>query len=494
MTSRAEKEKARRALKRQEMGEEAYKAEQTRKRRERRQRARTTQEPTQEPTQEIKQEPRRSKTPQRPTQRTPPPERQTLDEKECYLLLSKKYNLTPKIPSRDTEQYKQTMKRLKRIKQERLDKQNEADDEEIKRAMERKQMRNQTQDIKQREIKQKEIKTKYKFDPAEALRILNVKDDEATEKTLKMYLSNINIIHKLMNKGKDWKKLNDYKFLVDVEKVIRAIDEKYNNSATASKYINSITSILKRHTQSGYKTIYNKYSKINDERKKALQATAQENKLSVRELKNYVKWDDIIKEPYTLKAGKLKASNILYVLYVAIPPRRAEYRTLYYTNDPNPKDKTKNYLVMEGFQPVKLILNDYKTAKTYGQYTADLRNNEMFKFWGEQQKIFYRRYGNPNDTQLLPDDEKIRPVFPSEKGKDSKTESKEPFITPATYINRVKQEFQQGNKKPSINLLRHSFITYTRQKQNLSISQKKAIAEQMGHSKDTADLYEKING
>ena len=484
------------------MGDAEYKAEQARKRRERRARTQAqTQAPTEAPTQEVKQAPqqtRRSKTPQRTTKRTPPPERKTdLTEQECYLLLSKKYDIKPKIPSRDTEQYRQTMERLKRIKKERLEKQNEADDEEIRQAMERKRLRNQPQEIKQREIKQREIKQQTaktkRYDPMECLENVDIKTDEATLKTLKMYSSNINIIYKLMNNGEMWD--CKFNFLKDIEKVIKAIDEKYNNKATASKYINSITSILKR--VKGYKTLYNKYSKINDERKKALQAIAQENKLSDRELKNYIKWDEIINEPYKLKLGKIKAENILYVLYVAIPPRRAEYRTLYYSNDPNPADKTKNYLVMEGFQPVKLILNNYKTAKTYGQYTADLRNNEMFKFYGKSKTEYYNKYFKPEKQQEILQEYKtgLYPVFPSEKFKGLKqAEAKEPFITEATYIKRVKEAFEQGNKKPSINLLRHSFITYTRQNQNLSIGQKKAIAEQMGHSKDTADLYEKING
>ena len=477
------------------MGEDAYKAEQARKRKERRQRA-NTQAPTQEIKQEVKQQApqqtRRSKTPKRKTERTPPPERnENFDEKECLKLLSGRYNFTPKIPSRKTEQYEQTMKRLKRIKKERKNDKLKKLQDEIKRNEELIKKQNEPE-IKQREIKTKSKNTKY--DPMLCLENVDIKTDEATLKTIKMYSSNINIIYKLMNNGKMWN--CKFEFLKDIDKVIKAIDDKYNNPATASKYINSITSILKRVKTKGYKTLYTKYSKINDERKKALQATAEENKLSVREIKNYIKWDDIINEPYTLKLGKVKASNLLYVLYVAIPPRRAEYRTLYYTNDPNPKDNTKNYLVMDGFQPVKLILNNYKTAKTYGQYTADLRNNEMFKFYGEKMNEFYNTNSSTRNNikqKALNQINNGEPVFPSEKRGESK-KAKEPFITEATYINRVKDEFKQGNKKPSINLLRHSFITYTRQISNLSVAQKKAIAEQMGHSKDTADLYEKING
>ena len=46
-------------------------------------------------------------------------------------------------------------------------------------------------------------------------------------------------------------------------------------------------------------------------------------------------------------------------------------------------------------------------------------------------------------------------------------------------------------KKISVNLLRHSFITDTRKSQ-LSVSDKKDIARQMGHSVGMADKYEKF--
>ena len=101
---------------------------------------------------------------------------------------------------------------------------------------------------------------------------------------------------------------------------------------------------------------------------------------------------------------KLKDRNtILAGLYIYMPPRRREYSQIRYYDKPSIRSKNRNnenyYIGSTG----ELVLNIYKTSKTYGTYKTKIHKilNAKIKEYVKKNKITNGKYLlNITDTQL----------------------------------------------------------------------------------------------
>ena len=293
----------------------------------------------------------------------------------------------------------------------------------------------------------------------EALRVFNKNPDGGTLKTIESYYRNIAILYEKMNdRLYDCK---DLSFLKDVKGIITALEGYYPNTATRKKYINSITRILK--FTDGYKRVFNQYEKIYAAIAENVKNTRATNIMSDKQKGNFLKWEDLTKRG--IKDYPNTKDALIYALYTEIPPRRAEYRTLRLTDSKTPDDN-ENWIVINKNGAQRMILNVYKTAKFYGSYTVDLKNH----------KVLQRAINQHIEAKKL------------KVGDYLLDNASQP-----TFTKWIQKVFKQGTAKPSINILRQSYVNFTRQDKKLSMLERQKIASQMGHSTSESNLYEKFN-
>lgn len=299
----------------------------------------------------------------------------------------------------------------------------------------------------------------------------------ASKDTFTKYLDDINNIRKIYF-GIDDKKLkvyNDFGFLKDTPKVLKILKDKYSHTTTSySTMVNSISAILARLNH--YNDVYtNVYKPLNIELaiKKKKEILDSENKLSEKEKKVFRTWDIITSEETenAVEDSPVNPSEnlALYYLYTQLPPRRLEYGSLIIAIDGQFQDDGKsNYVVLDPKQTQvrRIILNTYKTSKTYGKYVISPIPEKL----SDAIIILIDEQGYKAGEYL----------FMNSKGK--------PYVG-ASFSARLKQVFEQSIGIPiTLNVLRHSFISY-KIKQGTTAKQKAEWASAMGHSTEQQDLY-----
>ena len=296
----------------------------------------------------------------------------------------------------------------------------------------------------------------------------------ASEKTFRKYLTDINKIRKdyFGIVDKKLKVFNDFEFLRDSNKVLGILKEKYSKTTTSySTMVNSISSILAR--LNNYNDIYiNAYRPLNVELaiKKKTEQLDSENKLTDKEKLNFLTWDKILELEDTIKTTEINPVEnlVIFYLYTQLPPRRLEYASLIIAieNQFNDDGKT-NYVVLDPKLKIfkKIILNSYKTSKTYGKYEID----NVSKKLSDAVASLIKEQGYKAGEHL----------FMNGKGKAYQ----------GSFSGRLKDVFMQSVNKPiTLNILRHSFVSY-HIRGNISNKKKTEYAMQMGHSLETQDLY-----
>lgn len=189
------------------------------------------------------------------------------------------------------------------------------------------------------------------------------------------------------------------------------------------------------------------YIPTTNKRKKKL------NELTEKQQINFIDFDEIKK----INVDTLE-EQFIKDLYTQIPPRRLEYKDLIISNI----DDNKNNIILinKDNEPEYIILNKYKTFKTYGKYTINLNDNKQLKV----------------STYNFIKNKKIDEFIFKDRNK---------------FYEKLYKTFK-GNI--SCNILRHSYITkYLSDKNILNITDKELSkqAEQMGHSVNMFLTYRK---
>ena len=296
----------------------------------------------------------------------------------------------------------------------------------------------------------------------------------AVKETFIKYLDTIQRLRRLYFGIKDpkVKVYHDFEWLKNTDKVVKLLQEKYTNLNSLSAMINAISATLSRLNH--YQDIYiNTYKNLNikyaiDKKEHQLQ---KENVLTDEEKAVFMKWNDILNLEDAVKNTDINpVENIaIFYLYTQIPPRRvADYANLVINNENDSIDNDKlNYVVLNKNKTKveKIVLNKYKTAKTYKRYIVqtvppklsqaiiDLINEQGYK---PGEYLFQNQNGKPYGE---------------------------------AFSARIKRVFQDAcGKNITANVLRHSFISYHLQG-NVSANQKKKYAEAMGHTVETQAEY-----
>ena len=203
-------------------------------------------------------------------------------------------------------------------------------------------------------------------------------------------------------------------------------------------------------------------TEYNDEQKEQKKTTKQEeNWMSLEQVKQVhenlkqATAHLFKKEQLTPKERQQFQDYVILSLYVLNPPRRLmDYVDMTW----NSSDNAQNYI-----KGKKFVFNNYKTASKYGQQMVDISPKLMY-ILNRWKKM------NPNGIYVLT----------NEKGEK---------LTPSALTFKLNKIF---NKKISVNMLRHIFISDEVLKDMPALVKLENTAHDMGNSTAQQILYKKV--
>ena len=206
-------------------------------------------------------------------------------------------------------------------------------------------------------------------------------DRDIKEITADSYLKNLSRINGGPFTNLDW--------VSNHEKVDNFIEE-LRAAATRLNYYKALVVILSSQKQKKYQPHYNYYNQKMIETNAPIKEMADNGVASEKQKTNWMTMDEIMRKKNEILnklTDKFSGNEIsrwdlllryfIISLYTDIEPRRNEYLNMYVVkNESMANDNTKNYLVLDNH---KMIFNNYKTMKKYGQQVFNFRDNENFR-------------------------------------------------------------------------------------------------------------------
>lgn len=273
----------------------------------------------------------------------------------------------------------------------------------------------------------------------------------------------LNNLYEKMTSTKDF---NNFKWVAETDKVISFVNNTWKTPNSKNAQFQAISSILSAFPE--YKKLYKFYSELSSKNRIAITTESGENKMSESEQKSILPWSEMSK---LYKKTDNIADKALIAFYTLMPPRRSKdisLLTLATEEEEEGLENDFNYIIVDNKnRPVRVIYNQYKTAKNYGSITIEIPTSLS---------NILKKYITTND--IKPGDV----IFPNSDGKYFKN-----------FAQSVIKVFKRvSGKRISVNLIRHSFISDFLKK-NPTTNQKKRVALHMGHSQETQSLYNKID-
>ena len=302
--------------------------------------------------------------------------------------------------------------------------------------------------------------------------------------SLAQYLGTVDGVRKLVDGGATPDKIPGFDFLKDVRAVRAAVDDRYQSITTRKTKYSNLAAIAGR--LQGFEKEHAIYGKLGKEGNQEYVSKQEDNLLSEKQSASWISWDDVERLRPAIAKMSLR-DQAIFSVYVDQPPRRLKdymlmriWRSEAGGEVPDP---TGNWLLVnkQGL-PTGFSISDYKTGKTMGVFKEPvLKKTPLFK------SLVNHLGSIENDTA-----EHMEILFPTRAGDFYKEGS---FSLLVTLIFKQATNEVLGREIPvTANILRHSYISNIISKGLFpTVSQRKRIAAQMGHSKITQDLYAKIN-
>lgn len=261
----------------------------------------------------------------------------------------------------------------------------------------------------------------------------------------------------MMNKDFDW--------IIDhPEEVVEAVNDTHDQEQTRKAYIAAIKAMFKynddiRCKHPGmFEKWHEAYTNVDDKiKQRYINREATE-----KDKANWVVWEAVLaKEKELAMESYGSRDHLLLAMYCLIEPLRQDYGSLKICAR-IPKSKMEgNYIVLTKSNP-RLILNDYKTAKSYGQLVRALPAELVAIIKASLEK-------SPREY-----------LFVDGTGKPYNDESY------TKLSNRILENIFKKNF--TVSMMRHSFINTINSNDTKTVFEK---AKNMGHSVETQLLYKK---
>lgn len=304
--------------------------------------------------------------------------------------------------------------------------------------------------------------------------------------TIKKYLDDVNLLYKQYighteskSKKADWiLDCTDLEWTRDTKKLIDFISSHYKSINTQSSRYVALASILKN--VDGYEKEKNIYSQMGTKLKDKFKAQHADGSLTESQQENYLDWE-VMEDKINKYKGKLTPKEkAIIAIYTKRTPRRLQdyylMKLFFKTKSTTLEDienldhKFNHVIIDSNGKPVQFVFNEYKTSKDYKQQVFNIVSDELqgaLKAYIKEQKL------TKNGQYLFYRDN-----------------SKQPYGS--DFSSLVSKLFEKvTGKSMSVNILRHSFITYFLSKRPDDIFRAEA-AFQMAHSVEIQKKYEVI--
>jgi hypothetical protein len=247
---------------------------------------------------------------------------------------------------------------------------------------------------------------------------------------------------------------------------IKELEKWYTKNTSRKAHLSFILSMFRYNPDlmCDHRKIYDTWSEAFNETHKKVIDRYETNKPSDRQIEGYVPYDEIIKKRDSLEEGSIE--RLLLGFYTHLRPMRCDYGMvrIYKNRLPAEKEREHNYILMKEDKAI-LHLGQYKTSKTYGNHEIELPD-ELLKDLEANLKIQERDW-----------------LFVDSRGNPQSRN---------TYCSWTLRVFKDLFNKPlTVSIIRHSFINQLNMS-DLSIKEKKDIAQKMGHNIQTQDIYRLI--
>lgn len=256
----------------------------------------------------------------------------------------------------------------------------------------------------------------------------------------------------------------------NIEPTINRLREKYKNDNSFRTKINILT-VITSHLKTLNKSVYQTLAKLNIYLNQQIQDKRKENILDEGDEGKIINLDltEILTNIEKLKTIKDK---LIYGLYTLFPARREEWRFTKLTTETN-KEKLKhpvdNYLILSN--PKRVIFNNYKTSKKYGQQDFEIND---------------RNLNNILDEYIISNKLKEKDYL------FSLGRNKQEIISQPNFSKLISNVFFKIHNIPiSLRFLRMAHISKLL-KTNPTIKQMETLAYQMANSVDEQRRYNKI--
>jgi hypothetical protein len=216
------------------------------------------------------------------------------------------------------------------------------------------------------------------------------KDKRRSEKTIKMYISNINKLYKLLG---NFEEMEDLDWLTDVEKITDILSDKH--FTTLRNYLNSI--IVSLQVTEYPEELIKEYQSIRDEFNDKYIKENSTGVISAKQEENFATMDEIngvikeMKEEIDSKklfrkdiSPKEKALVQMYVIINILTqyPFRNDLAGMKLIkkkafNNLSMEDKKKNNYLLQDKNDFYFILNEYKTQAKYGEKKIKVEKNNL---------------------------------------------------------------------------------------------------------------------
>jgi integrase len=268
-------------------------------------------------------------------------------------------------------------------------------------------------------------------------------------------------LHKYMT-GDDMTDFDWVKKTAAVSKFILSSD-KWKSQESRIQQFQSLASILK--VLEGYEAAYKHYSEKSIAMRQAKTKTDDKSELTDNERANMLPWPQILK----IKPDNAHDSALVGV-YTLIPPRRAaDFGLMRLATEAEELDIEFNYVVLNTRnKPIKFVFMNYKTSSTFKRQEFPIPRALATKL---------TTYIESADLQF-----------------GDFLFGRTPEAAYASFSSQITKVFKKyTGKSISVNLLRHSFITWYLKKKNLTVADKKLTALAMAHSLTTQLQYNRVD-
>lgn len=302
--------------------------------------------------------------------------------------------------------------------------------------------------------------------------------------TITNYISKLNMINKIMlgnplsdniktellklmnnNIFNEESLFNEMTYLNDIDTVIKALRDKYQNDNTFMAYLIAFAVIVSHipSLRSEYLKITTLAKTLSKQSQDKRDDNIADDPNKIIDLSNRQKLLDNINSLPNI------TDKLIYALNTLIPPRRLEYRFVVITDeiDPNMLRDTNNYLVIRG--KWRFVFNEYKTAKSLEQQVVSIPDDlkEILLSYIKSKKLSIGDY-----------------LFHLKR-------SKKEIISQSNFSKKISKVFEKVyGTEISNRYLRYSAST-TANNQNLSKKERQQLAYDMGHSLNQNLSYSK---